>query len=54
MMDGSVTLVDELGKVQLSIQAAIRQAFKPEIMKMFAKKEPDALRRTLSSLEEGK
>lgn len=75
-MDGNMTLVDELGSVQLAIQgqlrddavrvarftgavvtlvwcaAAIRDAFKtPDVIRMFANKEPDALRGRLAELE---
>ena len=57
MASGNMTLVDSIGKVQLAIQAAVRNAFKtPEVIKMFAKADSDglrvrgvALRRTASS-----
>lgn len=50
---GNMTLVSDLNSVQLAIQGAIRQAFKtPEVIKMFAKKEPDALRAKLASHRE--
>lgn len=52
MLAGDMTLVDEIGHVQLAIQSAIRQAFKsPEVMKMFAKKENGALRSRLAQLD---
>lgn len=41
MMAGNMTLVTELGAYQLALQAAVRGAFKsPEVVKMFAKKQP--------------
>mmetsp|Transcript_13672 Transcript_13672/g.41342 ORF Transcript_13672/g.41342 Transcript_13672/m.41342 type:complete len:181 (+) Transcript_13672:317-859(+) len=50
---GNMTLVSELNSVQLAIQGAVRQAFKtPDVIKMFAKREPDALRAKLASLRE--
>lgn len=53
MVSGDMSLVDELGSVQLAIQSAVRQAFKsPEVVKMFAKKENSALRSRLSALDE--
>ena len=51
MKDGDMTLVDEIGSMQLAIQEAIRSAFKsPEVIKMFAKKENGALRSRLASV----
>jgi len=51
-MAGDVTLVDELGSIQLAIQAAVSQAFKtPEVIKMFAKKQPELLRQRLAGLK---
>lgn len=45
MASGNMTLVDSIGKVQLAIQAAVRNAFKtPEVIKMFAKADSDGLR----------
>ncbi|KAJ8607988.1 hypothetical protein CTAYLR_008227 [Chrysophaeum taylorii] len=50
---GNMTLVSELNSVQLAIQGAIRQAFKtPEVIKMFAKREPDSLRAKLDKHRE--
>ena len=50
---GNMTLVSEMNSVQLAIQGAIREAFKtPEVIKMFAKREPGALRAKLKSLRE--
>ncbi|KAF8796120.1 protein LZIC-like [Argiope bruennichi] len=52
IMSGNMTLVDELGNMQLAIQAAISNAFKtPEVIRMFAKKQPGQLRERLSELE---
>ncbi|XP_073441112.1 protein LZIC isoform X1 [Dendrobates tinctorius] len=49
---GNMTLVDELGGMQLAIQAAISQAFKtPEVIRMFAKKQPGQLRTRLSEMD---
>lgn len=50
-MAGNMSLVDELGSVQLAIQAAIKDAFKtPEVIKLFAKKQPEQLRMRLANL----
>lgn len=52
MLAGNMTLVDQIGSVQLAIQAAIRQAFKtPEVIRLFAKRQPDALRARLEDLK---
>ena len=41
MMQGNMSLVNELGAVQLAIQAAVSNAFKtPEVIRLFAKREP--------------
>jgi len=49
---GDMTLVDEFGSAQLAIQAAISDAFKtPEVIRMFATKQPDQLRKRLASLQ---
>lgn len=49
---GDMTLVDDLNAMQLAIQAAISEAFHtPEVIRMFAKKQPDQLRERLSQLE---
>uniref|UniRef100_A0A672M477 Protein LZIC-like n=1 Tax=Sinocyclocheilus grahami TaxID=75366 RepID=A0A672M477_SINGR len=49
LMSGNMTLVDELGGMQLAIQAAISQAFKtPEVIRLFAKKQPGQLRTRLA------
>ncbi|XP_053207611.1 protein LZIC-like [Panonychus citri] len=52
IVSGNITLVDQLGAYQLAIQAAISSAFKtPEVIRMFARKQPDQLRIKLSELE---
>ncbi|XP_042231911.1 protein LZIC-like [Homarus americanus] len=52
MTSGDMTLVDSFNAMQLAIQAAISQAFKtPEVIQMFAKKQPDQLREKLSQIE---
>ncbi|XP_072282158.1 protein LZIC isoform X2 [Pyxicephalus adspersus] len=51
IMSGNMTLVDELSGMQLAIQAAISQAFKtPEVIRMFAKKQPGQLRTRLGEM----
>lgn len=53
MMAGDMTLVSELGQVKLALTAAIKDAFKtPEVIAMFAKREPAALRTRLAHLQE--
>mmetsp|Transcript_20430 Transcript_20430/g.62932 ORF Transcript_20430/g.62932 Transcript_20430/m.62932 type:complete len:180 (-) Transcript_20430:239-778(-) len=50
---GDMTLVSDLNAMQLAIQGAIREAFKtPEVIKMFARREPGALRAKIASLRE--
>nr|XP_053649884.1 protein LZIC-like [Cherax quadricarinatus]XP_053649885.1 protein LZIC-like [Cherax quadricarinatus]XP_053649887.1 protein LZIC-like [Cherax quadricarinatus] len=52
MTSGDMTLVDSFNAMQLAIQAAISQAFKtPEVIQMFAKKQPDQLREKLTQVE---
>ncbi|KAL6483002.1 hypothetical protein MHYP_G00078740 [Metynnis hypsauchen] len=52
VMSGNMTLVDELGGMQLAIQAAISQAFKtPEVIRLFAKKQPGQLRTRLAEMD---
>ncbi|XP_038629213.1 protein LZIC isoform X2 [Scyliorhinus canicula] len=52
IMTGNMTLVDELSGMQLAIQAAISQAFQtPEVIQMFAKKQPGQLRTRLAEME---
>lgn len=51
IMTGDMTLVDELSGMQLAIQAAISQAFKtPEVIRLFAKKQPGQLRTRLGEV----
>lgn len=51
MVGGDLSLVDELNGMQLAIQAAISEAFKtPEVIRMFAKKQPGQLRQRLSEI----
>ena len=46
-----MTLVNELNRMQLAIQAAISEAFKtPEVIRMFAKKQPGQLRQRLTEV----
>lgn len=46
-----MTLVNELNRMQLAIQAAISEAFKtPEVIRMFAKKQPGQLRQRLAEV----
>ncbi|XP_057175963.1 protein LZIC [Triplophysa rosa] len=52
LMSGNMTLVDELGGMQLAIQAAISQAFKtPEVIRLFAKKQPGQLRTRMAEMD---
>ncbi|XP_062871371.1 protein LZIC [Trichomycterus rosablanca] len=52
LIAGNMTLVDELGGMQLAIQAAISQAFKtPEVIRLFAKKQPGQLRTRLAEMD---
>lgn len=53
MASGDITLVDDIGKAQLAIQSAVREAFKStEVMQIFERKESGAMRRRLAELEE--
>ncbi len=50
-MAGDLTLIDEFNSAQLAIQAAVSSAFKtPEVIRLFAQKQPDALRQRLAHL----
>lgn len=52
MVAGNITLVNHVNAMQLAIQAAISQAFRtPEVIRMFARKQPDQLRQKLAELE---
>lgn len=51
-LSGDMTLVDELSSVQIAIQATVANAFKtPDIIRLFANKEPDRLRTKLKQLQ---
>jgi hypothetical protein len=51
-MSGDMSLVNNLGSMQLAIQAAISQSFKnTEVLKLFAKREPGQLRQRLEDLK---
>ena len=53
MKGGDMTLVNELNRMQLAIQAAISEAFKtPEVIRLFAKKQPGQLRQRLSEVSQ--
>jgi hypothetical protein len=51
MVSGNLSLVSEIGNVQLKIQSAIKSAIKPEVKKMFQDKEHEGLRIKLYGLE---
>ena len=52
MAKGDMTLQSELDATRTAIRAAISDAFKtPEVIRMFAKKEPAALRRRLAEID---
>jgi len=52
LVAGNLTLISELDSVQLAIQAAVSKAFRtPEVIRLFAKKEPGQLRTRLANLE---
>lgn len=52
MVGGNLSLVDQLSGMQLAIQAAISKAFKtPEVIRMFAKKQPGQLRQRLAEIQ---
>jgi hypothetical protein len=49
---GDMSLIDEINTVQIAIQQAVAQAFHtPDVIKMFAAKQPQALRERLTELE---
>ena len=51
MKGGDMTLVNELNRMQLATQAAISEAFKtPEVIRLFAKKQPGQLRQRLAEV----
>ncbi|KAG5346799.1 LZIC protein, partial [Acromyrmex charruanus] len=52
MISGNMTLVDELGTMQLATQAAISAAFQtPAVIRMFGKREPTGLKERLSQID---
>ncbi|XP_023724189.1 protein LZIC [Cryptotermes secundus] len=52
MISGDMTLVDQLGSMQLATQAAISAAFHtPAVIRMFARREPDLLRERLAEVD---
>eukprot|EP00118_Oscarella_pearsei_P025436 m.308177 g.308177 ORF g.308177 m.308177 type:complete len:191 (+) comp43512_c0_seq1:20-592(+) len=52
MSAGNMTLVDDLSRMRLAIQAAISEAFHtPEVIRLFAKRQPGQLRQRLSDLQ---
>lgn len=52
MISGDMTLVDALASMQLATQAAISSAFRtPEVIRMFARREPAQLRQRLQQIE---
>ncbi|XP_063979630.1 protein LZIC-like [Diachasmimorpha longicaudata] len=52
MISGDMTLVDQLGAMQLATQAAISAAFKtPAVIRMFGKREPKQLRERLLEVD---
>lgn len=49
---GDLSLVDRINAIQLAMQQAVSQAFRtPEVIKLFAAKQPQQLRNRLSDLE---
>jgi hypothetical protein len=51
MVSGNMSLVDQIGAVQLAIQSAIRSTTSPDILNMFLKKENGSLRTKLVGLD---
>ncbi|XP_034938166.1 protein LZIC-like [Chelonus insularis] len=52
MLSGNISLINDLGAMQLATQAAISAAFKtPAVIRMFGKKEPKQLRERLEVVE---
>jgi hypothetical protein len=55
METGDMTLVDQINAVQIAIQAAVSQAFQtPEVIGLFARKQPGQLRDRLAGLRRDK
>ena len=52
MAEGNMSLVNEIGAMQLAIQAALGSAFKsPEVIRMMGKREPNQLRARIGELD---
>ncbi|XP_072761552.1 protein LZIC [Anoplolepis gracilipes] len=52
MISGDMTLVNELGAMQLATQAAISAAFQtPAVIRMFGRREPTGLKERLSQID---
>ncbi|EGD73186.1 LZIC protein [Salpingoeca rosetta] len=52
LTEGNMSLVDNIGAMQLAIQAAVSEAFKtPEVIRLFAKREPGQLRERIAELD---
>ncbi|XP_043800142.1 protein LZIC-like isoform X1 [Apis laboriosa] len=52
LISGDTTLIDQLGAIQLAIQAAISEAFKtPAVIRMFGKRETSQLKNRLAQIE---
>ena len=52
---GNITLIDHLNQVQIAIREAVSQAFKtPEVIQLFAAKQPALLRNRLEEIERDK
>lgn len=51
MTNGNISLVDSIGAAQLAIQSAIKSVHSNEISIMFTKKQNNALRSQLASLD---
>ena len=52
MNEGDLSLVDEINRMQLAILGAISEAFKtPEVVAMFARRQPNELRQRYHELE---
>lgn len=52
LKSGDMSLIDDINTVQIAIQQAVAQAFKtPDVIRMFAAKQPQALRERLNELE---
>ncbi|WZN60494.1 ICAT domain-containing protein [Chloropicon roscoffensis] len=55
MASGKNTVVSDLGRMKLAIQAAISEAFKaPEVMKLFALNQPKQLRELMDQIKRDK